>query len=55
MERFRDKRRFVGWIQGWRFCWIAAAVVLASASVSGLIVRHKLDHLDLVEVLKTRE
>jgi putative ABC transport system permease protein len=34
---------------------LAAAVVLASASVSGLIVRHRLDHLDLVEVLKTRE
>lgn len=34
---------------------LAAAVVLASSSVSGLIVRHKLDHLDLVEVLKTRE
>ena len=34
---------------------LAAAVVLSSATVSGLIVRHKLDHLDLVEVLKTRE
>jgi putative ABC transport system permease protein len=34
---------------------LAAAVVLASATLSGLIVRHKLDHLDLVEVLKTRE
>jgi putative ABC transport system permease protein len=34
---------------------LAAAVVLASALVSGLIVRHKLDQLDLVEVLKTRE
>lgn len=34
---------------------LAAAVVLASASISGLIVRHKLDHLNLVEVLKTRE
>lgn len=34
---------------------LSAAVVLASATVSGLIVRHKLDHLDLVEVLKTRE
>jgi putative ABC transport system permease protein len=33
----------------------AAAVVLASAVISGLIVRRKLDHLDLVEVLKTRE
>ncbi|MDO9111975.1 MAG: ABC transporter permease, partial [Desulfatirhabdiaceae bacterium] len=34
---------------------LSATVVLASAAVSGLIVRHKLDHLDLVEVLKTRE
>jgi putative ABC transport system permease protein len=33
----------------------AAAVVLGSAFISGLIVRHKLNHLDLVEVLKTRE
>jgi putative ABC transport system permease protein len=33
----------------------AAAVVLAAAAVSGLIVRHKLDHLNLVEVLKSRE
>ena len=33
----------------------AAAVVLVSAVISGLIVRRKLDHLDLVEVLKTRE
>jgi putative ABC transport system permease protein len=33
----------------------AAAVVLFSALMSGLIVRRKLDHLDLVEVLKTRE
>jgi len=34
---------------------LSAAVIFASASVSSLIVRHKLDHLDLVEVLKTRE
>jgi putative ABC transport system permease protein len=34
---------------------LAATVVLISAAVSGLIVRHRLDHLDLVEVLKTRE
>ena len=33
----------------------AAAVVLASALISALIVRRKLDYLDLVEVLKTRE
>jgi putative ABC transport system permease protein len=34
---------------------MAASVVLVSAVVSGLIVRYKLDHLDLVEVLKTKE
>ena len=34
---------------------LAAAVVLASASLSGLVVRRRLDTLDLVEVLKTRE
>lgn len=34
---------------------MAAAVVLISAVVSALIVRRKLDRLDLVEVLKTRE
>jgi putative ABC transport system permease protein len=34
---------------------LSATVVIASAAISGLIVRHKLDHLDLVEVLKTRE
>jgi putative ABC transport system permease protein len=33
----------------------AASVVLLSAVVSSLIVRRKLDHLDLVEALKTRE
>ena len=33
----------------------AAAVVFVSACLSGLIVRHRLDHLDLVAVLKTRE
>lgn len=34
---------------------LGAAVVLLSASVSGLIVRHRLDHLNLVGVLKTKE
>ena len=33
----------------------AAAVVVVSACLSGLIVRHRLDHLDLVAVLKTKE
>lgn len=34
---------------------LAAATILVSACVSGLIVRRKLDRLDLVAVLKTRE
>jgi putative ABC transport system permease protein len=34
---------------------LAAATVVASACISGLIVRHRLDHLDLVGVLKTKE
>ena len=34
---------------------LSAAVVLVSACISGLIVRHKLDHLNLVEVLKAKE
>jgi putative ABC transport system permease protein len=34
---------------------LAAAVVVVSACISGLIVRHRLDHLDLVAVLKARE
>jgi putative ABC transport system permease protein len=34
---------------------LAATVVVVSACLSGLIVRHRLDHLDLVGVLKTKE
>jgi putative ABC transport system permease protein len=33
----------------------AALVVLVAASVSAFIVRHRVDHFDLVEVLKARE
>ncbi|HEY8551548.1 MAG TPA: ABC transporter permease, partial [Vicinamibacterales bacterium] len=33
----------------------AVLVTLVAAAVSGLVVRRRLDHLDLVEVLKTRE
>jgi putative ABC transport system permease protein len=33
----------------------AATVVLVSACLSGLIVRHRLDHLDLIAVLKSKE
>ncbi len=41
-------------IDSWTYSF-AAAVVVLSAFVSGLIVRRRLDHLDLVAVLKTRE
>jgi putative ABC transport system permease protein len=34
---------------------LAASVVVVSACLSGLIVRHRLDHLDLVAVLKAKE
>ena len=34
---------------------LAATTVVVSACLSGLIVRHRLDHLDLVAVLKTKE
>ncbi|MCB9893147.1 MAG: FtsX-like permease family protein [Planctomycetes bacterium] len=34
---------------------IAAVAVIVSATISGLLVRERLDKLDLVEVLKTRE
>lgn len=33
----------------------AALVVIISAAVSGMIVRHRINHLDLIGVLKTRE
>ncbi len=41
-------------ITPWSFAF-ATLVVLIAALVSGLIVRRKLDQMDLVEVLKTRE
>lgn len=34
---------------------IAALIVLTAGAISALIVRHRVDHLDLVSVLKTRE
>jgi putative ABC transport system permease protein len=33
----------------------AATVVIVSATISALMVRRKLDHLDLIGVLKTKE
>ena len=34
---------------------LCALAVLAATALSGLIVRRKLDHLDLMEVLKAKE
>ncbi len=34
---------------------LAAGVTLGAAAISGLLVRRQLDHLDLVQVLKSRE
>jgi putative ABC transport system permease protein len=34
---------------------VAATVVIIASLLSGLVVRSRLDHLDLVAVLKTRE
>jgi putative ABC transport system permease protein len=34
---------------------IAASIILVAGVISALIVRHRIDHLDLVSVLKTRE
>jgi putative ABC transport system permease protein len=42
-------------VVGSRTYAFGAIVTLAAAAVSGLIVRRRLDRLDLVEVLKTRE
>lgn len=49
-----DLYRIPVMIGSWTYSF-AAAVVVLSAFISGLIVRHRLDHLDLVAVLKTRE
>jgi len=39
----------------WRSYAIAALIVMVAGVLSALIVRHRVDHLDLVSVLKTRE
>jgi putative ABC transport system permease protein len=49
-ERFR----LPGEVSAQRLAF-AVLVTLLAAAISGLLVRHKLDHLDLVAVLKTRE
>ena len=42
-------------LSNWMHPAWAFLIVIAAASVSGLLVRRRLDHLDLVAVLKTRE
>ena len=34
---------------------LSVVIALAAIVISALVVRHRLDHLDLIEVLKTRE
>jgi putative ABC transport system permease protein len=34
---------------------VSIVIALAATILSALVVRHRLDHLDLIEVLKTRE
>jgi putative ABC transport system permease protein len=34
---------------------LSALLTIAAAIASGLIVRHRVDHLDLIAVLKNRE
>ena len=46
--------RFPLYISPWTHAF-AVTVVLAAALLSGLVVRRKLDHLDLVAVLKSKE
>ncbi len=41
-------------IERWTYGF-AVSIVLAGAAISGLLVRERLDHLDLIAVLKTRE
>jgi putative ABC transport system permease protein len=41
-------------IERWTYGF-SVSVVLIAAAISGLIVRERLDHLDLIAVLKTRE
>jgi len=49
-----DLFRIPAVLSPWTFSF-ATLIVLVAAITSGLIVRRKLDHMDLVEVLKTRE
>ena len=42
-------------IIAWRSYIVAGLILLIAGAVSALIVRHRIDHLDLVSVLKARE
>jgi putative ABC transport system permease protein len=49
-----DNQRFPLVIERGTYAF-AAVVVLAAAAVTGLVVRRRVDRLDLIEVLKSRE
>jgi putative ABC transport system permease protein len=54
-ERMKSDLYRVPMVMEWSSYGFAAAVVIVSALLSGLLVRRRLDRLDLVAVLKTRE
>jgi len=54
-ERARSELYRIPLVVGRTTYALACLVVLAAAAVSGMLVRRRIDRLDLVEVLKTRE
>ena len=54
-ERMKSDLYRVPMVMEWSSYGFAAAVVIVSALLSGLLVRRRLDRLDLVAVLKTKE
>lgn len=54
-ERMKSDLYRVPMVMEWSSYGFAAAVVIVAALLSGLLVRRRLDRLDLVAVLKTRE
>jgi putative ABC transport system permease protein len=55
MSGFTNELYRLSFVMSAKTVALACLIVVASAFVSGLVVRRRLDHLDLVAVLKTRE
>jgi len=55
LSMFNLERYRIPLVISWRTYLISAAVAVAAAAFAGLAVRRRLNRLDLVEVLKTRE